>query len=82
MFWQLVMPALLAVSLALAAHVLGSPISHWLNPHPGKPKVTFAHDGSFKLLVFSDLHFGENPWDWWGPEHDAASVTIAAWEQR
>ncbi|EJD43470.1 Metallo-dependent phosphatase [Auricularia subglabra TFB-10046 SS5] len=47
-----------------------------LNPYPGKPKVTFARDGSFKLLVFSDLHFGENPWDWWGPEQDANSTRL------
>ncbi|KZV79965.1 Metallo-dependent phosphatase [Exidia glandulosa HHB12029] len=47
-----------------------------LDPYPGKPKVTFARDGSFKLLVFSDLHFGENPWDWWGPEQDANSTRL------
>lgn len=47
-----------------------------LNPYPGKPKVTFAPDGSFKLLVFSDLHFGENAWDAWGPEQDVNSTRL------
>ncbi|KIM42442.1 hypothetical protein M413DRAFT_444857 [Hebeloma cylindrosporum] len=47
-----------------------------LDPYPGKPRLTFKRDGTFKLTVFSDLHFGENPWDWWGPEHDASSVAL------
>ncbi|KII84564.1 hypothetical protein PLICRDRAFT_57545 [Plicaturopsis crispa FD-325 SS-3] len=47
-----------------------------LNPYPHKPRVTFRRDGTFKLTIFSDLHFGENPWDWWGPEHDASSTQL------
>ncbi|KAF8842850.1 Metallo-dependent phosphatase [Paxillus ammoniavirescens] len=41
-----------------------------LNPYPDKPRVTFRQDGSFKLTIFSDVHFGENPWDSWGPVQD------------
>lgn len=66
----------LSAVASLAGPVLGAPVAFNVNPHPGKPKVTFSRDGSFRLVVFSDLHFGENPWDWWGPEHDAASVNL------
>jgi hypothetical protein len=45
------------------------------NPYPHKPKLTFHPDGTFKLTVFSDLHFGENP-DSWGPEQDANSTRL------
>ncbi|KAG6834961.1 hypothetical protein H0H93_006076 [Arthromyces matolae] len=47
-----------------------------LNPYPSKPKVSFRPDGTFKLTIFSDLHFGENPWDDWGPEQDANSTRL------
>ncbi|KAG5652693.1 hypothetical protein H0H81_004078 [Sphagnurus paluster] len=47
-----------------------------LEPYPGKPRITFRPDGSFKLTVFSDLHFGENPWEDWGPEQDRKSVIL------
>ena len=47
-----------------------------LNPYPNKPRLTFKADGTFKLTVFSDLHFGENPWEDWGPEHDRNSVSL------
>lgn len=47
-----------------------------LNPYPGKPRLTFKRDGTFKITVFSDLHFGENPWDDWGPEQDFNSTRL------
>jgi hypothetical protein len=47
-----------------------------LNPYPGKARLTFKPDGTFKLTVFSDLHFGENPWDVWGPEQDVNSTAL------
>ncbi|KAG6864073.1 hypothetical protein C0991_000367 [Blastosporella zonata] len=28
------------------------------------------------MTVFSDLHFGENPWDSWGPEQDSNSTRL------
>ncbi|KAH7904986.1 Metallo-dependent phosphatase [Hygrophoropsis aurantiaca] len=46
-----------------------------LDPYPNKPRITFREDGSFKLTVFSDLHFGENPSEW-GPEQDANSTRL------
>jgi len=47
-----------------------------LDPYPDKPRITFKADGTFKLTVFSDLHFGENPWYDWGPEQDRNSVVL------
>lgn len=47
-----------------------------LNPYPTKPRITFKEDGTFKLTVFSDLHFGENPWDDWGPVQDINSLRL------
>ncbi|KAF4607507.1 hypothetical protein EYR38_001579 [Pleurotus pulmonarius] len=47
-----------------------------LNPYPNKPRITFKSDGTFKITVFSDLHFGENPWDDWGPVQDANSLKL------
>lgn len=47
-----------------------------LDPYPDKPKITFREDGSFKITVLSDLHFGENPWDDWGPEQDRKSLVL------
>ena len=44
-----------------------------MNPYPTKPRITFKSDGTFKITVFSDLHYGENPWDDWGPEQDVHS---------
>ncbi|KAI0646140.1 Metallo-dependent phosphatase [Trametes meyenii] len=47
-----------------------------LDPYPQKPRVTFRPDGTFKITVFSDLHFGENPWDDWGPKQDVNSLAL------
>ncbi|KAF9457688.1 Metallo-dependent phosphatase-like protein [Collybia nuda] len=49
---------------------------HNLDPYPLKPRLTFKANGTFKLTIFSDLHFGENPWDVWGPEQDANSTRV------
>ncbi|PVF97989.1 Metallo-dependent phosphatase [Serendipita vermifera] len=47
-----------------------------MNPYPYRSKITFKDDGSFKVMVLSDLHFGENPWDEWGPEQDRKSLIL------
>ena len=47
-----------------------------LNPYPNKPLLVFRRDGTFKVTVFSDLHFGENPWDDWGPQQDVNSTRL------
>jgi hypothetical protein len=47
-----------------------------IDPYPGKGRITFREDGTFKMTVFSDLHFGENPWDAWGPQQDVDSLLL------
>jgi len=47
-----------------------------LDPYPDKPRLTFNSFGSFKLTIFSDLHYGENPWDEWGPQQDIKSARL------
>ena len=47
-----------------------------LDPYASKPKLTFRADGTFKITVFSDLHYGENPWDDWGPIQDINSTRL------
>ncbi|THG97318.1 hypothetical protein EW026_g4657 [Hermanssonia centrifuga] len=47
-----------------------------LNPYPTKPRLSFRPDGTFKITVFSDLHFGENAWDVWGPQQDVNSTRL------
>ncbi|KIJ99308.1 hypothetical protein K443DRAFT_624447 [Laccaria amethystina LaAM-08-1] len=49
---------------------------HTLDPYPHKPRLTFKWDGTFKLVVFSDLHFGEKPEGVWGPEQDKNSIIL------
>lgn len=47
-----------------------------LDPYADKPRITFNGDGTFKLTIFSDVHFGENPWDAWGPEQDINTTAL------
>jgi hypothetical protein len=47
-----------------------------IDPYHGKRRLTFRADGTFKMTVFSDLHFGENPWDDWGPQQDVNSTRL------
>ncbi|KAI0367223.1 Metallo-dependent phosphatase [Pilatotrama ljubarskyi] len=47
-----------------------------LDPYAHKPRLTFRRDGTFKITVFSDLHYGENPWDDWGPQQDVNSTRL------
>ncbi|KAE9398773.1 Metallo-dependent phosphatase, partial [Gymnopus androsaceus JB14] len=46
------------------------------DPYPNKPRITFCDDRTFKITVFSDMHWGENPWDAWGPQQDANSTIL------
>ena len=47
-----------------------------LNPYPTKPRLTFSPSATFKLTIFSDLHYGENPWEEWGPQQDVNSARL------
>ncbi|KAJ7194412.1 Metallo-dependent phosphatase-like protein [Mycena pura] len=46
----------------------------------GKPKLTFDHDGNFKVVSFSDMHFGERNGDGtfaeFGPLNDAMTQKV------
>ncbi|KAI0077617.1 Metallo-dependent phosphatase [Panus rudis PR-1116 ss-1] len=72
------------LSLAIVASKAASvPIVHArqqavidIDPYPTKPRITFKTDGTFKITVFSDLHYGENPWDDWGPVQDINSARL------
>ncbi|KAF8180694.1 Metallo-dependent phosphatase [Mycena galopus ATCC 62051] len=47
-----------------------------LDPYSDKPRLTFRADGTFKITVFSDLHFGENPDDGVGVMKDVNSTRL------
>ncbi|KAI0353413.1 Metallo-dependent phosphatase [Trametes cingulata] len=63
-------------SLFRKSHVVPEAQDIDLNPYPTKPRLTFRRDGTFKITVFSDLHYGENPWDDWGPQQDVNSTRL------
>ncbi|KAJ7144464.1 Metallo-dependent phosphatase-like protein [Mycena epipterygia] len=46
------------------------------DPYPNKPRVVLRDDGMFKITVFSDLHFGENPGDGLGQIKDSNSTRL------
>ncbi|KAJ7059503.1 Metallo-dependent phosphatase-like protein [Mycena amicta] len=48
-----------AIAFALQHPLVASPPA--LDPYPDKPRITFRPDGTFKLTIFSDLHFAEDP---------------------
>lgn len=58
-----------------ATYTLGFSIPVSLELYTDKPRITFKKDGTFKLTVFSDLHFGEDP-DTFGPKQDRKSTTL------
>jgi hypothetical protein len=39
-----------------------------------KPNLHFGKDGYFKIVQFTDLHFGEGEDEWWGPVQDKNST--------
>lgn len=41
-----------------------------------KPKITLKPDGSFKIVVMSDVHFGEDAWTEWGPAQDRHTLNL------
>ncbi|KAG8865406.1 hypothetical protein FRB96_000296 [Tulasnella sp. 330] len=66
----------LQIHLAAPSQLQPWPVVDPLDPYPNKPRIHFRADSSFKLTVFSDLHFGENPWNVWGPIQDQKSVVV------
>ncbi|KAJ3571996.1 hypothetical protein NP233_g3383 [Leucocoprinus birnbaumii] len=67
---------ILASPLIQAFQTASEVTQYDLNPYPNKPRIVFRKDGTLKITVFSDLHYGENPWDWWGPVQDANSTRL------
>ncbi|KAI9172358.1 putative inactive purple acid phosphatase [Paramyrothecium foliicola] len=52
-----------------------------IGPEPGSLQtdpnlLKFNDDGTFQIAIFSDLHFGENAWDPWGPQQDINTVKV------
>lgn len=39
-------------------------------------RLTFAHDGTFKISIFEDLHFGEAEDTDWGPRQDEMTLKV------
>ncbi|KAF9446424.1 Metallo-dependent phosphatase [Macrolepiota fuliginosa MF-IS2] len=73
----MVLGKLVLVQASVLLGTLASPLAQTcLNPYPDKPRLVFRDDGTFKITVFSDLHYGENPWDWWGPVQDSNSTRV------
>ncbi|KAJ6483253.1 Metallo-dependent phosphatase [Mycena sanguinolenta] len=68
--------ALSAVLGAFLQHPLLGTDSLLLNPYPDKPRLTFHEEGTFKITIFSDLHFGENPDDGVGVAKDSNSTRL------
>ncbi|KAJ1559789.1 hypothetical protein HK405_009347 [Cladochytrium tenue] len=42
----------------------------------GWPTLPFRADGTFRIVMFSDLHYGEGQDTTWGPEQDANSTRV------
>jgi hypothetical protein len=67
----------LSQSPASVSNPISTPVADSLNPYPHKRRLTFnTETRKFRLTVFSDLHFGENPWDTWGPKQDVDSLKV------
>ncbi|KIJ56977.1 hypothetical protein M422DRAFT_23111 [Sphaerobolus stellatus SS14] len=58
----LAVQGLFSVSSDYALPSTQSPNPNDLNPYPTKPRLTFNPDGTFKIVVFSDMHHGGNLW--------------------
>eukprot|EP00122_Pirum_gemmata_P018171 Pgem_evm1s17017 len=43
------------------------------NSWESKPRLHFNDQQKFKIVQFTDLHYGENPWTSWGPNQDRRS---------
>ncbi|KAG1743458.1 Metallo-dependent phosphatase-like protein [Suillus lakei] len=71
-----ILVSLTSLTVVCARMVKASPSSSRGIPYPDKPRLTFGSSGTFKLTVFSDLHYGENPWDEWGPQQDVNSARL------
>ncbi|POR35588.1 Putative inactive purple acid phosphatase 16 [Tolypocladium paradoxum] len=64
------------VALSAQAPPPPPPPERYDNSSRATRPLTFNKDGTFQISIFSDLHFGENAWDSWGPQQDINSVKV------
>lgn len=62
--------------LSLSILYQSSSETHLTFDDASRPKLVFKQDGSFKIMVLSDIHMGEDAWTKWGPEQDRKSVIL------
>ncbi|KAJ7764210.1 hypothetical protein B0H16DRAFT_441236 [Mycena metata] len=77
--FKILLPACWALRITLAAptqHPLTGVPTVILHPYPTKQRLSFRENGNFKITIFSDLHFGENPDDGIGTVKDANSTRL------
>ncbi|KAK0710515.1 Metallo-dependent phosphatase-like protein [Apiosordaria backusii] len=72
--------SLLGVFFTLQHWLRDQQLTFLINHHPhhyeALPPLKFKKDGTFQLSIFSDLHFGENAWEPWGPRQDIHSLRV------
>ncbi|ODN01445.1 putative inactive purple acid phosphatase 16 [Orchesella cincta] len=44
--------------------------------NPSRPPVHFNSNGTFKIVTFTDLHYGEGAGSDWGPANDIKSTKV------
>ncbi|KAJ4970233.1 hypothetical protein NE237_003332 [Protea cynaroides] len=64
------------VSLFLFGFVIAIPQKTSVLRTPTEKPLQFSSNSSFKIALFSDLHYGENSWTDWGPRQDAKSDRV------
>ncbi|KAF7298608.1 Metallo-dependent phosphatase-like protein [Mycena indigotica] len=75
-------PALALAAAAVAGPTIRDAKATLKGVISSQRKLVFDKTGSFKVVSFSDMHFGERAgdgsWAAWGPEHDAATQKVHA----
>ncbi|KAJ7643115.1 Metallo-dependent phosphatase-like protein [Mycena polygramma] len=62
--------------LSALEEALAVALQHPLDPYADKKRLTFRPEGTFKITIFSDLHFGETPGDRVGCGQDGNSTRL------
>ncbi|KZO91967.1 Metallo-dependent phosphatase [Calocera viscosa TUFC12733] len=85
MYTSLFLAALAGLASAVPAPRTGTKRTDWTGELLGlltHKKLTFGKDGTFKVVSFSDMHFGERwgnlSWADWGPANDALTQQVHA----
>lgn len=67
-----------SVVLGLLVCLCGVPAAFGGRGAGAKPRLQFSEAGTFKLVQFADLHFGEGEAVAWGPQQDLESKKVMA----